>query len=123
MNRPGSDTAGNTRILPSTPAAIVAGAVGMPLFIVGWRFIEAHLRNQSAVILWFIFAFFVPVLLATGDLRYVARRRRELGSFFRPMTSREDFREFYIPAWRRMFVFLISTAVSVTILKALGVEL
>jgi len=95
----------------------------MPLFILGWRFIESSLRSQAAVILWFIIAFFVPVLLATADLKYAARRRRELGGFFRPLTSKDDFRLFYIPAWRRTLVWFVSTVVSVLILKALGIDL
>ena len=31
------------RLFPSMPAAIVTGAVGMPLLIWGWKFIESHL--------------------------------------------------------------------------------
>ena len=112
-----------TRIFPSTLAAVVAGAVVMPLFLLGLRFIEAVSRTQAFVVLWFVVAFFIPVLLATADLKYAARRRRELGGFFRPLTSADDFRLFYIPAWRRMLVLFISTVVSVLALKALGVEL
>jgi hypothetical protein len=115
--------ASSTRILPSIPAAVVTGAVVMPLFILGWRFIEASLRSQAAVFLWFIIAFFVPVLLATADIKYAARRKRELGGLFRPLTSEDDFRLFYIPTWRRMFVWFVSTVVSVLVLKALGIEL
>jgi hypothetical protein len=111
------------RIFPSTLAAVVAGAVVMPLFVLGWRFIEAVSRNQAFLILWFVVAFFIPVLFATADLKYAARRRRELGGFFRPLTSAGDFRLFYIPAWRRLFVWFISTVASVLALKALGVEL
>lgn len=118
-----NSAASSTRILPSTPAAIVVGAVVMPLFIIGWRFIEASSHSKAAVILWFIVGFFIPVLLATADLKYAARRRRELGGFFRPVTSADDFRLFYFPAWRRIFVCFVSTAVSVFALKALGIEL
>jgi hypothetical protein len=118
-----SPAASNTRILPSMLAAIVAGAVAMPLFILGWKFIEASLHSQVAVILWFIIGFIVPVLLATADLKYAARRRRELGGFFPPLISADDFRLFYFPAWRRMFVWFVSTVFSVLVLKALGIEL
>jgi hypothetical protein len=111
------------RIFPSTPAALVVGAVVMPLFVLGWRFIEEVSRSQALVILWFVVAFIIPVLFATADLKYAARRRRELEGFFRPLTTADDFRLFYMPAWRRMFVWSISTIASVFALKALGVEL
>jgi hypothetical protein len=115
------------RIFPSTPAAIVAGAIVMPVFIVGWRYIEASTRSHALVLLWCAVAFFFPVIVATADLKYAARRRREVGGvfggLFTPLTSAEDFRLFYIPAWRRMLVFSVSTVVSVFALKALGVEL
>jgi hypothetical protein len=113
----------STRFLPSTLAAVVAGALVMPLFALGWRFIEATFHSQIVVLLWAVVAFFIPVLLATADMKYVARRRRELGGFFRPLTSPEDFRFFYIPAWKRMFVWFMSAVSSGLVLKAVGVEL
>lgn len=85
-------------------ASVAAGALVMSLFVLGWRFIEATFHSQILVFLWAVVAFLAPVLLATADMKYVARRRRELESFFRPLTSPEDFRIFYIPAWKRMFV-------------------
>jgi len=116
-------TATTTRFFPSTLAAVVAGAFVMPLFVLGWRFIEATFHSQALVLLWFVLAFFAPFLLATADLKYAARRCRELGGFFRPLTSAEDFRLLYVPAWKRMFVWFISTAISMLLLKAAGVEL
>jgi hypothetical protein len=58
----------NIRILPSTPAAIVAGAVGIPVFVLG-RSLEATLHGQVAVILWLIVGFFLPLLLAAAARR------------------------------------------------------
>jgi hypothetical protein len=110
------------RILPSVPAAIMAGAVGMPVFVLGWKFLEASLQSPAVVVLWFIIGFFAPLLVATADLQYAARRRRELGGFFRPLASPDDFRLFYFPAWRRMFVWFISAATSLLVLKAFGLE-
>jgi hypothetical protein len=112
-----------TRFLPSTLAAVVTGALVMPLFVIGWEFIETTFHSPLLVLLWAVIAFFVPVLLATADMRHVARRRRELGGFFRPLTSPEDFRLFYVPAWKRMFVLFISAVSSALVLKAVGVEL
>jgi hypothetical protein len=111
------------RIFPSTLAAIVTGAVLMPFFLFGWRLFETAFPSQTLVLLWFVIAFFVPVILATADLKYVARRRCELGGLFRPMTSPDDFRLFYRPAWRRIFVLFVSNVVAVVILKTVGVEL
>jgi hypothetical protein len=111
------------RFFPSTTAAVATGAIVMPLFMLGWRFIESTFSSQVPVILWFAFAFILPVLFATADLRYAAGRRQELRSFFRPLNSADDYRLFYVPAGRRMFVLFISTIVSVFALKALGVEL
>jgi hypothetical protein len=56
------------------PAAIVTGAVGMPLLIWGWKFIETTSHSQLLVLVWAIVAFIIPVVLATVDLRDVARR-------------------------------------------------
>ena len=95
----------------------------MPLFPLGGRFIEATFHSQLLVFPWAVVAFFAPVLLATADLRYAALRRRELGGFFRPLTSPEDFRLFYIPAWKRMLVLFLSAATSSLVLKTLGVDL
>jgi hypothetical protein len=119
MNAATTDT---TRFFPSTAAAVVAGAIGMPLLVFGLRFIDVTFHSQLLMFLWGVVAFFVPVLLATGDLRYVARMRRESGSFFRPVTSAEDLRLFYIPAWKRGFVWFISAVISLLFLKAIGVE-
>ena len=111
------------RFFPSTPAAVATGAVVMPLFMVGWRFIESTFSSQVAVILWFVIAFVFPVLFATADLGYAVSRRRGFLSFFRPLPSPDDFRLFYVPAWRRMLVLVISTIASVFALKTLGLEL
>jgi hypothetical protein len=42
------------RLFPSMPAAIVTGAVGMPLLIWGWKFIEAASHSQLLVLVWAI---------------------------------------------------------------------
>jgi hypothetical protein len=110
------------RIFPSVPAAIVTGAVVMPAFMWGCQFIERTFHSQGLVLLWAIVAFLIPVLFSTGDMRYAAKRWREVG-FFRPLASREDFQRFYIPAWTRMAVWFVSTAVAMLVLKAFGVDL
>jgi hypothetical protein len=113
------------RVFPSMPAAIVTGAVGMPLLIWGWKFIEASSHSQLLLLLWAIVAFIIPVVLATTDLRDVARRWREagfLGSVSVP-ASREAFRHIYFPAWTRMAAWFVSAVVSLLLLKITGMNL
>jgi hypothetical protein len=56
------------RVFPSMPAAIVTGAVGMPLLIWGLKFIEASSHSQLLLLLWAIVALIIPVVLATHGL-------------------------------------------------------
>jgi hypothetical protein len=110
------------RVFPSMPAAIVTGAVGMPLLIWGWKFIEATSHSQLLLLLWAIVAFIIPVVLVTTDLRDVAKRWREAGSVS-PPASREVFRHIYFPAWTRMAAWFISAVVSLLLLKITGMNL
>jgi hypothetical protein len=103
-------------------AAVVAGAVLMPFCILGLKFIETTINHRLAMLVWFVAAFFIPVLLATVDFRYLKRRHRELGGLFRPMASSNDFRLFYFPGWRPGLVLVASAALSTLVLTALGVE-
>ena len=113
------------RVFPSMPAAIVTGAVGMPLLIWGWKFIEATSHSQLLLVLWAIVAFIIPVVLATIDLRDIARRWREAGFFgsLSPPASRESFRHIYFPAWTRMAAWFVSAVVSLLLLKIIGMNL
>src|ERR1043166_7519024 len=47
--------------------------------ISGWKFIETTSHSQLLVLVWAIVAFIIPVVLATIDLRDVARRWRDAG--------------------------------------------
>ena len=110
------------RVFPSIPAAIVTGAVVIPVFMWGCQVIERSLHSQAIVLLWAFIAFFTPVLFSTGDMRYAVMRWQEFG-FFRPLASREDFQQFYIPAWIRMGVLIVSTIASIVVLKVFGLDL
>ncbi len=110
------------RILPSIPAAVVAGAVVMPLFMVGMNYLEERQASPVLIILWFVVGFFVPLAFSTADMSHVIAHWRQEG-FYRPMASEHDFRLFYYPAWTRMAVWFASCVVSVFSLKALGVAL
>ncbi len=107
------------------PAAIVTGAIGMPLLIWGWNFIETTSHSQLLVLVWAIVAFIIPVVLATTDLRDVARRWRDAGLFGSVSApgSREAFRQIYLPAWKRMAAWFVSAVVSLLLLKIAGVNL
>jgi hypothetical protein len=113
------------RLFPSMPAAFVTGAVGMPLLISGWKFIEATSHSQLLLLLWAIVAFIIPVVLATTDLRDVARRWREAGFFGSgsASASRDAFRQIYFPAWTRMAAWFVSAVVSLLLLKIARVNL
>ena len=113
------------RVFPSMPAAIVTGAVGVPLLIWGWQVIEARSHSQLLLLLWAIVALIIPVVLATIDLRDIARRWREAG-FFGPGSvpaSRDAFRRIYFPAWTRMAAWFVSAVVSLLLLKIMGMNL
>ena len=113
------------RVFPSMPAAIVTGAVGMPLLIWGWKFIEATSHSQLLVLLWAIVALIIPVVLATTDLRDVAKRWREAGFFgsVSAPASRDASRHIYFPAWARMAAWFVSAVVSLLLLKITGLNL
>ena len=106
-------------------AAIVTGAVGMPLLIWGWKFLEASSRSQLLLLLWAIVALIIPVVLATTDLRDIARRWREAGVFGSGsvLASREAFRHIYFPVWTRMAAWFLSAVVSLLLLKIMGLTL
>ena len=114
------------RVFPSIPAAIVTGAVVLPVCIRGMEIITATLHPGPVLLtvqlIWSLITFFMPILLSTMDMRYSMRRWREVG-FFSPMSSREDFLQLYIPCWGRMVVMLVSTVVAVIVLKGFGLNL
>lgn len=116
------------RIFPSSLAAVVAGAVILPVSIWVMNLLVAVLRPGLLLVglqlLWGIVAFFIPVAASTMDFRYVRRRQRELGGgLLKILASREDFSELYVPAWIRMGVLLLAAVFSVLILERIGVKI
>ncbi len=97
----------------------------LPLFIGGMGFLAAKLHPGPllliAQLLWAATGFFIPMISSTGDMRYAVRRWREVG-WFRPLMSRQDFECFYIPAWIRLGVVVVSAVVSLLILDRIGVR-
>jgi hypothetical protein len=105
--------------LPSNTAAILAGAIVMPLFIIGWKYADEEHFSGIVIFLWSIVAFFLPVVLSTADLGYL----RRTGGYFRTRFSRDDFKLFYLPAWKRLAIWFLSTVFSVLLLKLMGLNL
>lgn len=94
----------------------------MPLLVYGSKFIERTSANQWLLLPLVVVTFFIPFMVSTADLKFLAKTWRESGVY--PISvRRDDFRLFFIPAWLRMFVWFISAVASVLLLKAAGVEL
>jgi hypothetical protein len=115
------------RVLPSVPAAIVVGAVGGPLFLVGVELIEERFGSGLLVMVWAVIAFIVPVSLAVVDVRELIRSWRRCGLFSQralaDSLSERTFRTFYVPAWTRMAVWFVSVVLATLLLKAAGVAI
>src|SRR5688572_25473786 len=110
------------RIFPSMPAAIVGGAVGMPLLTYGCQLIERTFASGWLVVLWVLVAFVIPFVISTADLKYLSKSWRESG-LYSMSVKREDFVLFYIPAWSRTLVWFVSSVASFLLLRAVGVTL
>ena len=97
----------------------------MPLLNRGMDFLAARLAPDLvlliAQLLWAVAAFFIPVMFSIGDMKYAARRWREVGRLS-PLLSREDFEFFYIPALIRMGVMVLSMGFSLLLLDRIGLK-
>jgi len=109
--------------IPSYTTAIIFGSVGMPVFVYISKVLENKSANQIVVIIWFILGFGLPLLISTGDFNYIRREMRKGRSFFRPWTKSEDFKEFFFPAWKRMFVCFLAACISFLLLNLIGMDL
>ena len=109
--------------IPSYKAAILFGAVGMPIFVYVLQVLENKISNPIALIIWFIVGFGFPLLISTGDFNYIRREMKKGRSFFGPWTKSEDFKEFFFPAWKRLFVCFLAASTSLLLLDLLGMEL
>jgi hypothetical protein len=106
---------------PSNASAALTGFFVTPLLVLGTNYIEVHRLGQGILLLWVLPTFFIPVILSVTDFAYWRRRVKELGSVFRPMASSDDFKHFYVPAWKRMFVWFVASVVSMMALTLFGV--
>ena len=108
------------RIFPSIPAAVVLGAVSMPLNKAGDHIFKASSLLSPLDLLVFILTLGAPMLLATFDFPY-AKRRGWIMSI-REIT-RDDWKFLFVPSWIRIGVFFFSGIISIFIFKSLGFEL
>ena len=113
--------------LPSYTSAILAGAVAVPLLILGINYIEKNSGSQFLQFAWFIIWLFLPVLISTVDLGERRKRWQKGHTLYMLIRSwqfrAEDFRQFYITTWKRMLVYFISGSISTLFLKLIGVGL
>jgi hypothetical protein len=111
---------------PSYSSAILSGAVGIPVLILGTDYIEKNSGSQLLQFAWFIMSFLLPVFISTADLRYIRKRIQEEGhtlfKLIRIMPRAEDFRQFYVPAFKRMLVYFVSACISTLFLKLIGID-
>ncbi len=103
--------------IPSYKAAMIFGAIGMPIFVYILQFLETISENQFAQIIWFIIGFGLPFLISTGEFNYIKQEMRKGRSFFGPWTKSQDFKAFFFPTWKRMLVWFLSAAVSLVVLN------
>ena len=113
--------------LPSYTSAILAGAVGVPLLILGINYIKNNFGSQFLQFVWFIISFLLPVLISTVDLGYIRKRWQEAHTLYMLIRTwqfrAEDFRRVYIPTWKRMSAYFVSACISALFLKLIGVAL
>jgi len=102
--------------IPSYTASILTGIIIMPLSTMVTNYAEERHYSQFIIILWSVIGFMMPLMLATVDIGYI----RKNGLF---TLRNEDFKLFYIPAWKRMLVLFIATVCSVIILKQMGLNI
>ena len=107
---------------PSYTSAIITGAIGMPIFLFVLNYIRDKSGSQFSLIVWSIIGFFIPLLISTSDIGYIRKGHREGRPLFKPWAKAEDFKQFYIPAWKRMFAWFLATCISLLFFQLLGIN-
>jgi hypothetical protein len=104
-------------------SAIICGAIILPVFVFIFKLLNDSSASQIALFVWSVIGFFLPVFISTGDFGYIRQEIKSGRSFWGPWTKYQDFKEFYIPAWKRIFVCFIAACISLLILKLIGIDL
>ncbi len=103
--------------IPSFTSATLTGGIGMPLFILGVESISRKTGSNLLLIIWSIIGFVLPFLVSTTDFSYLKK------NLFRVKFTKEEFKNFYFPAWKRMAVWIISACTSILLLKLIGINI
>lgn len=109
--------------IPSSKAAAICGAICMPVFIYVLKIIVEKSINQITLIIWAIIGFTLPMLISTCEFNYIRKEMKEGRSFFGPWIKPQDFKEFFSPTWKRMFVWFLATCISFLLLGIIGINL
>ena len=99
---------------PSNISAALTGAIMTPILIAGVNYAEDKHYSQIVIFAMFIVGFLVPVLMTTFDFDHVRRS----GGFFKP--NIKDYRELFVPVWKRMALYFLFSVLSVVLLKFVG---
>ncbi len=97
---------------PSYITAILYGAIGIPFFAYVGDVIQKN-GNQLLLLIWGIIGFIIPVVICTGDFKYISNEMKKGRSLLGPWVNSQDFKEFYFPTFKRIFVLFISAAISI----------
>lgn len=110
---------------PSDAAAILCGAVVLPLFLFSLRWLDravgGTLPGDFFLLLWCLAGFAGPLLAAIADFSYIKKRNGAAWNVFTPLHRKEDRVLFFVPAWRRATLWLASALLSLFMLDRCGV--
>jgi len=107
----------NKLSIPSFSSAALAGGFGIPFFILGLDFIRERTDSNLLLVIWSIIGFILPFLISTTDIGDLK------GRLFRFEFTSKDFKEIYLPTWKRMMVWFISACASTILLQLVGVNI
>lgn len=97
---------------------VLVGIVALPIYLAGANAIAARHLGITAELIWSIVGFLAPTLYATVDYHYLKRT----GGIFRVRNTLDDYRHFYVPAWKRMAVLFVTAAITLLVLKVMGMN-
>jgi hypothetical protein len=109
--------------IPSYKASIIAGAACMPLLEFILNFIDNHYSHVAYVgftkFLIMLMLFFIPTIIATSDVTYFKRKYNKYIFVRLDQIGMVDFKEFHIPAIKRICVWFASGTISILTINAI----
>jgi hypothetical protein len=109
--------------LPSYRAAVIAGAIGVPLVMFGAPYAKSNQTGGLFIFVWYVLIGFLPMILSTVDfsnLKEIRGRGTSISQL--PYRCYEAFTCIVVPMWKRMAAYLASGALSF-ILVSIGRDL